>query len=1439
VIYNHSNRIRFSGYRQRPDGYALFLPGHAGAREPVAEVLTPHASKPEQLPLTWNGDVWESSKTVPLGTAYRFRLSPESEALPLELQETTQSANVGSFNKVAANASQAPERSTVISNIYADSLVDNEQFQKLKAEHGGLPVRNHFDRFGRPEGNERGLEELLPHSHQAGYSAFLLNPFIGGDKISSHGYWTIDPYRLNNSFTDNAAFRDVLNKMLKNGMKLYADGAFVNQGLDGVQMMSNMAHGFRSPYWNWFKYGADHQAAGLNQARLNEGKNADPWDYPSHAHENRKYTFGVLPTTPPDQNGHRRINYDRFAFRILNNPDRAGYAPAKPTFVELYDPLLEDESGRKKRVPSADRAALIRDSEASVQPYRFPVSADEVRQKNKRLHQLDKKHSPQLSQAGEKELLMEWRHFRLSKPTQDDSSVKWDGHVNVALMNTRNPEVVAYLEGAVGYWSRMVMNTYTDTVARALHQAVDGKNGDTLSAPDFQHALEAITQHPKDEGKNIQKEHGKKIEKVLPPITLPTVENVGLSEISSTLRQLHPDVLPQSEGAAFSSRLLREIPLNVLPLPTLFKATLSYPRLSERLKQQELTGWQNAVHGVFSPFVGIHAFGVGAAATAIRDWLAPPSFEKKLGEKLQQSINGLREPGQQKMRYGRMQSLMADKLGESLFLHLLTGLEMEGLFRNRYSAQAIQKAFYAHVPAALIAADPVTGADKLERLLKQRLKKLDVNKVRHPLADALKALDPRMVALADVVLRKREYGLNWRIDAAKDVADMDRVRNAPTSERAATFREEMVFAKRFWDRLGGAMRAPFPKSSLIAELTDFDVLSDKPTEKQVMHELLSGNTFSGAPSMGHLYSQLMQLVNYAQRPDEYGGNQLKPSEFVHAAMQPMSQSVPFTALRQAQNMVSSHDYSTASHALLINPDLFTMDLLKWWGLKDDFNVASWELAEKACFEGLKTEIPTLEDVSKNLRNFLDAPDSSIRQRIRALGKNAQGENRALYQELSAFYNENAKKEDEDSRWVSTPHMLKAPFVDVVFKMLTPEERDGIGLSALTPEAEEKLKQALKARISEPSEAKAMRGVLMNNLLTLDTSKPASTADKPQKTFWDETKAQYALTDGQLQALQTHFKNSMWQALDRTIAQWGRHFGYQPLDIALQHTFANVDSAWTQGIPVFQDHPQQAQAFQKSVQTALSREANRPVLKKLLRLFAVQNALPGNPSVYLPDWLAQGGGEWTQNIFAQNRALIRTDKLSNHSSGNPAKPAKNQADGSKNTPPHQADDPEFQDFLKRAGQIFRTRSQGPTFEVQGKDGQRKPVRMGPEALNDGMLLDIPADDENGVLPIVRDNGQEQVITLVYTGQPQALKDWHRKEGSGQKYAEIGNNLGGLKAYRTRLQSPSLVTGRIYRDMMTGEHFKLNADGALVNQTHPEKEGLDIDDCRVLVREPLQK
>ena len=141
---------------------------------------------------------------------------------------------------------------------------------------------NHFMKY---DTSLQDVIEKVPYLKKMGFRRVLSTPIFGQDNISSHGYWTNNPFQITERYGSIKDFADLQIALFKNSMGYIADGAFTNEGLTGMHFRDILRHGEKSPFIKWFEL----------------------YNYPS---SNLK--LGVLPDT--------QTAYDNFDIRVVNSP---------------------------------------------------------------------------------------------------------------------------------------------------------------------------------------------------------------------------------------------------------------------------------------------------------------------------------------------------------------------------------------------------------------------------------------------------------------------------------------------------------------------------------------------------------------------------------------------------------------------------------------------------------------------------------------------------------------------------------------------------------------------------------------------------------------------------------------------------------------------------------------------------------------------------------------------------------------------------------------------------------------------------------------------------------------------------------------------------------------------------------------------------------------
>jgi hypothetical protein len=1219
-----SPSIRFSGYSATPDPQLvnLHLPGHQQADRVEVEYLNGGAYPLRKtLKKDPHQPYWRLSQAIPKGTHYRFLVDGKPELDWLETVEKDGTV----YNRVATEPSPTLHGSML--DVFQHSL----RLDKPKAGDLSLGQTTHFNQR-RP--SEAALFALVDRLPAGSVRNLLLRP------VQQGGYWTENPYVLDpTNFTSRDQFRAFLDKLRQKGIRLYLDTALVNQGLQGPQYLSNLHYGLRSPYWDWFV----------------PTERVAPGDYPHNAYDGFKP--GVLPI---DAKG--EVNWQRVALDLHNVPGQPGYQPQQLTILQLRDPAPSGEDTH---------------SFATVQPYRFPVNAQEAAKKLASL----KKAKLALNSVEAKQQLAQWSNLSLVRPSEDDSGYKWDGQIDVAKMNIDQPDAKDYLKGSVAYWTRFVTYHQTQQLARALHQAKQHN-------PQLEHTPDAWVK----------------------AIAGKAFTPVGHGDKLSWSPPLH---LAAPSANELANTLLTVAPVSLAGQNWVTQAVLGHPELSALLQKPSTLqrGVHQALKLVTSPL----------KLLGLKNTPSLEPFKDALARQLSDAVAALPEADRQLLSYGKARDMAMFSLGEKLW---------ETLVLNHGISQHI---------------DPNVGAVLMAHHLTQGIHKLPKAWFIAQLKKTTDGLDINSLSLADTVVNAQELGPHLRIDAAKDVGNMAQVRHLPPAERAPQFLKETDKAVAFWQDILKDAKQTYPKLSVIAELTDIVELAGNPEVAQKAYQKFN-TVFTSTPNMDHLFGLAYQSTHHSPSPQEFGDNQryLGTSKddgktgFVDL-MRQRAQSVPLPAQLHFQNMVSSHDYATASHNLLHNPTIATQDKLPYWGLENDLSQTRKELEQKPAFADTRRWLKGqgVSDLGRSLYLFEQHAEALFNQK--KLSPDVMATFRVDNKSKSGFI-------------APTPSDIKVRLVDEVMEHLSPK-----GLDLPDEAAQAALANVIKQHLTEPSESRAMRA-------TLNNAWKAAVADKPD---W--------------QALTV----PLFKQVNRLMAQYGAHAGYQPLDLVLDRVINAIPEHTLKKALPEQSLPQARLALKN----ALMDKALPPTLDKLLRVLALQVGSPGIPSVYLHDFYPPGGGETMKNGTVQDRSPIAL---------------------------HQTN-PLIAGYQKQALWLLSLRQQYP-------------------ALDNGLMLE-PANDQTmfelsrqGVMPFIRDNGKQQVILLVNTGSP-AQSAWGNRVGDGTAYDDLHATQPVVKNLNLNLWHLGLPQGTRYRDEQTGTVYHLDKTGRLVNaQGH----GPTVKTARLLVR-----
>ncbi|MDP4144716.1 MAG: alpha-amylase family glycosyl hydrolase [Bacillota bacterium] len=155
----------------------------------------------------------------------------------------------------------------------------------------GAPLEN--DLNAEPVPRLKKLEPWIEHLKSLGVNALYIGPLF---ESTSHGYDTIDYCTVDRRLGTNDTFKELVEVLHENHIKVIVDGVFNHVGRDFPKFVDIKEKGQSSPYCSWF--------AGLNfnnRSPYNDNFSYDPWNghynlvkFNVHNPEVKNYIFDVI-----------------------------------------------------------------------------------------------------------------------------------------------------------------------------------------------------------------------------------------------------------------------------------------------------------------------------------------------------------------------------------------------------------------------------------------------------------------------------------------------------------------------------------------------------------------------------------------------------------------------------------------------------------------------------------------------------------------------------------------------------------------------------------------------------------------------------------------------------------------------------------------------------------------------------------------------------------------------------------------------------------------------------------------------------------------------------------------------------------------------------------------------------------------------------------------
>ncbi len=762
-------------------------------------------------------------------------------------------------------------------------------------------VRTHINKLG---GGFIGIVHKLDDLEKEGYSRIVGMP-LTKDTVSSHLYWTQNAYQLAPQLGSTEVkggdrikreamkdYRLFQQEMFKHGIDWVSDAALVNEGLQGIHFANLLRHGpDDSPYKYWFK-ADDYKRLGI---------------IPQNSQDTR-VKFVNAPLTIQEGEGGKK--------EVVKNKD---YNPKSPTYIQMYDARLvskEQETDDKNVIltydknnanpldPSDKKTYSVKTNKDSldikkhddmVYPYHFAVDPD-VLVKNVERAQKEQGKDFDITNIETIKEIGKFQTFAIDYKNNAAGFELWDGNVDIAKLNfylgnqdqekintlipeERNEEmekmqrsiynVQDYAITSGKYWTELTKDIQMAYCSRQLRG--------------LQKSPEAVV----EKVKQLSKKHllPKSAAEIMSSELAENVINEEYMFPKLTTVDMKDKINPEGINNNYTTQdfILRnamDFPLEAIPVGNDVSGVLGSPIISKKANNEDEIGVSRydlmkagdksvpkEYKAVYSAMNDVYKTSI---TPKIHSIIAMSGLEAKVSTQGQVSDLG---------------KYILSEITPELTQYLM----VKGLNPNAKITVDEQGYFdYSNVKAEDInlnslgittygTPDSISEAKELVNVLKKGIDSIsdeELNKlagvIRHRFEDA----DLLSYQLADVIIDKTEAGMGWRIDAAKDIASLDAVRQGYDSFDTAW--DSVI---KFWGKYRENVTSVNPHAYTAAEITDLNTFFKKGAvgrfqdESDATRKFLMETGITTIANYDYLYSILPEM--FTLKSVEKGENNSK------------------------------------------------------------------------------------------------------------------------------------------------------------------------------------------------------------------------------------------------------------------------------------------------------------------------------------------------------------------------------------------------------------------------------------------------------------------------------------------------------------------------------------------------------------------------------------
>ena len=705
---------------------------------------------------------------------------------------------------------------------------DGKYQPNLDYIRASLSMKHFSNKMG---GSLAGVEHDLDAGKFDGLAKIVSTPLFTDDSKTPHAYWNKNCMQIAQALGSVDDYARLQRKLFAHGINWVSDGAYVNEGLEGVHFKHVLKWGEKSPYFYWFN------AENLQNGPLSLGVYGKKTNFIAHKLINCPWDFeqSADGITKPIKNKH----YDK----------------TKPTYLQIFDRRLVSSSEAKNNTPVIENYSKcntenifdIVTHDDTVVPYVFEIDPDIYMDNIKKFNEYNKakplgQYVPYESFEATR-ILTKFPNFQLESKFESGFTT-WDANVDIAKLRyvyshndtirannlldkkkeeyktkicENNMEVQDYAITSAQYWTRksnQILNLYV------------AKNLQNVDSYDAQKVNELIQ-------RNIK-------EKKTFPVSLNS--KINLDNIECVLRGQY-QFRKVEDGEDFKTLVkssLMDVPLDSIELGDNIVSVLGTSYMSKRAHHPDEIGKSRyKLDKLNNPHLNEQNEELYRSVNAM-------FYEKddiegyKNGEFYTFAMNVLKRvnemlPPQSKLNTGYNTSDYRKYVVPLLAPEIMKFAMVKGLFPDaetkineedggiKYDYKELKETSLQAL--GIHATDPKQEATELLSAMKKgiaSISKEDKDMLAKALYKMIENTNLTSFRLAEMIVDRSQAGMDWRIDATKDIGDIDALRDGH-----GDFQTTWNDVINFWSKFSKAVYEQNPNSYLVAEVTDEDELFDK------------------------------------------------------------------------------------------------------------------------------------------------------------------------------------------------------------------------------------------------------------------------------------------------------------------------------------------------------------------------------------------------------------------------------------------------------------------------------------------------------------------------------------------------------------------------------------------------------------------------------------